>query len=191
MGLSLEFGEFDGAGFGGGDGAVDGFAEVGVLKDLECGGSGASGGGDGIAQGVGVVSGLLEEFCGAEEGLNGEGIGEFRRESGVGAGLLECGGKFEKVGGATAAECGDGVELFFGYWVVLAECAEDVLHDSIVFGLKWPERGVGADSGADLPGGIGHGADDVGGFREGIVEALEGGSSEDGDEEFASRAFDG
>ncbi len=64
--MGLEFGEFNGACFGGGDGLVDGLAKLGVLQDLECGGGGASGRGHGIAQGVGAFSGLFEEFGGTE-----------------------------------------------------------------------------------------------------------------------------
>ena len=105
--------------------------------------------------------------------------------------MLECGGEFEEVGGAAAAECGYGVELFFGDGVVLAACAEDVLNDGVVFWLECLEWGVGADSGSDLPGGIGHGADDVGGSGEGFAEALQGGAGEDGDEEFSAGGLDG
>ena len=135
-------------------------------KDLEGGGGGAAFGGDGVAEGFGVLLGLEEEGGGSVNGVEGEGMGEEGVESKLDAGVAEGGGEFEEVGGAGAGEGGDGVELGFLYFMVIAEGVEDRFDAWFVCGVEFPGGGVGGDAGADLPGGIGHGADDVAGVGE-------------------------
>lgn len=174
----------DGAVAGGGEGVLNEVAEVVVGEDLEGGGGGAAFGGDGVAEGFGVLLGLNEEGGGAVEGVKGEGMGEEGVEAELGAGVAEGGGEFEDVGGTGAGEGGDGIELGFLNFVVIAEGVEDGFDACFVVGVECLGGGVGGDSGADLAGGVGHGADDVAGVGEAGVKGLEGGAGEDGEDEF-------
>lgn len=174
----------DGAVAGGGEGVLNEGAEVVVGEDLEGGGGGAAFGGDGVAEGFGVLLGLNEEGGGAVEGVEGEGMGEEGVEAELGAGVAEGGGEFEDVGGTGAGKGGDGIELGFLNFVVIAEGVEDGFDACFVVGVECLGGGVGGDAGADLPGGVGHGADDVAGVGEAVVKGLEGGAGEDGEDEF-------
>lgn len=127
---------------------------------------------------------LDEECGGAVDGVEGEGVGEEGVESELGASVAEGGGEFEEVGGSGAGEGGDGVELGFFDLVVAAEGVEDGFDGVFVVGLEGLCGGVGGDAGADLAGGVGHGADDVACVGEAGLEFLEGGAGEDGEDEF-------
>ncbi len=142
-----------------------------------------------LAEGFGIDSAFADETGGSGDGGNRELVGDFGGEAGGDSAFAKGGDELENVGGAAAAEGGDRVELGFGKFEVFAEGAEDSLDEFSVFGGRGGLETVGGDSGADLPGKIWHGADDVAGVGEFAGEDFDAASGEDGEDEFAVAEF--
>ena len=137
-----------------------------------------------------MEAGLEDHFCGAGEGLGGEGEGLFFGEAFADPAVGEGFDDGVDVGWAAAAEAGDGVEEWFGD---LGDGADGVEEGggggAVVWGgeAAWGERGCAF---ADESGGVRHHADDPvvagGGFHGG-----EGDACGDGDEEFGWELVEG